>query len=276
MTGKTKLSRRAVSTMLGGAAAALTAAIGQAQTTADQPYHARELPLDGQPREQVLMLIYPGFTALDLIGPQYAFGSMVGATVRLVSKSREPVKSDTGVVMLPDLTFAEAPKDVDILFAPGGLRGTLDAMADRETIAFLKDIGSRARHVTSVCTGSLLLGAAGLLEGYRSASHWLTLDLLPLLKAIPVAERVVIDRNRITGGGVTAGIDFGLTLIARLRGDAYAQAVQLLAEYDPAPPFPGAGNPRTAPAEAKQMLDRIFVTFRQDARLAAEIAGKRL
>jgi cyclohexyl-isocyanide hydratase len=149
------------------------------------------------------------------------------------------------VLIQPSTTFAECPEQLDVLFVPGGLKGTVAAMDDRDTLDFLASRGRSARYVTSVCTGSLLLGAAGLLRGYRAASHWYVRDLLPLLGASPAAERVVVDRNRLTGGGVTAGIDFGLTLAATLRGEEYARRVQLVIEYDPQPPY-RAGTPETA------------------------------
>jgi putative intracellular protease/amidase len=254
------------------AATAIFAATRVSAQPADAPYHATEIPDTGL-RERVLMLVYPGFTALDMVGPQYAFGSMVGAVVQLVAKSREPVRSDTGLMFTPDVTFGDAVRDPDILFAPGGLRGTLNAMRDPETIAFMRERGGQAKLITSVCTGSLILGAAGLLNGHRATSHWLTLDLLAALGADPVHERVVVDRNRITGAGVTAGIDFGLTIVGMLRGETYAQAVQLLAEYDPNPPFPGSGDPRTAPAAARAMIDRIMVNFREEASAAVAAAA---
>jgi cyclohexyl-isocyanide hydratase len=268
------ISRRDAGLAALGAMVSIADAQAQTAPPPPEPYHARELPITG-PREKIAMLIYPGFTALDLIGPQYAFASMVGADVKLVAKSLAPVRSDTGVVFIPDATLSDVPEDLDILFTPGGLRGTLDAMGDAETIAFMKSRGNRAKLVTSVCTGSLVLGAAGLLDGYRATSHWLTHDLLPLFGAEPIKERVVIDRNRITGGGVTAGIDFGLRIVAMLRGESYAQAVQLLAEYTPDPPFPGSGDPLTAPPDAKALIDRIMVPFRRDARLAAERSTRR-
>lgn len=263
------INRREFATL--ATATAMFSATRASAQPADEPYHATEIPETG-PRERVLMLVYPGFTALDMVGPQYAFGSMVGAVVQLVAKSREPVRSDTGLMFAPDVTFGDAIREPDILFTPGGLRGTLNAMQDPETVRFMRERGRQAKLVTSVCTGSLILGAAGLLKGYRATSHWLTLDLLTELGAAPVRERVLVDGNRITGAGVTAGIDFGLTIVGMLRGATYAQAVQLLAEYDPAPPFAGSGDPRTAPVAAREMIDRIMVNFRAVASSAAAAA----
>jgi transcriptional regulator GlxA family with amidase domain len=145
-------------------------------------------------------------------------------------------------------------------------------MQDPATLAFLADRGARAKFVTSVCTGSLVLGAAGLLQGYEATSHWVTVDILPLFGATPSRARVVTDRNRITGAGVTAGLNFGLALVERLRGVEYAKAVQLLAEYDPAPPL-DAGTPAKAGPEVTKLLTDMFVGFVAEARAIAEKTG---
>lgn len=232
------------------------------------------MPAHWMGSEQIAFLVYPQFTALDMVGPHHMLSSLMGATVHLVGKSREPVRSDTGLVFVPSTTFEDCPQDLDILCVPGGTRGTLAAMGDDPTMRFLKDRGERAKYVTSVCTGSLLLGAAGLLAGYQATSHWATVPLLPIFGATPVAARVVKDRNRITGGGVTAGIDFGLTLVGHLRDRQYAEAVQLIAEYDPKPPF-SAGTPERAPAEVKAMIDAMFVDFLKQAEAAAQAAFSR-
>ena len=226
--------------------------------------------------EEIALLLYPRFTALDLVGPQYMFASMMGAKVHLVTKDPglKPVLSDTGLAIQPTATFATCPKKLTLIFVPGGTSGTLAAMKDAETIAFLKDRGERVDYITSVCTGSLLLGAAGLLNGYEATSHWLTRDLLPLFGAKPVAQRVVKDRNRITGGGVTAGIDFGLTLIETLRDRDYAEAVQLLAEYDPHPPL-DVGSPEKARPETKQALANMLTPFLNEVRNTATALGSR-
>ena len=153
----------------------------------------------------------------------------------------------SGIALVPTAPFADAPVPLDVLFVPGGF-GTVEAMQDGDIIAFLAERGRGARMVTSVCSGSLLLGMAGLLDGYRAATHWTCYDALEALGAQPGHERVVADRNRFTGGGVTAGIDFGLTLLAELRGEQVAKLTQLLMEYDPAPPF-NTGHPRLAGPE---------------------------
>ena len=140
--------------------------------------------------EQAAMLLYPGFTALDLVGPQYAFGSTLGLKTHLVAKTLEPVPSDTGLAVVPTMRLADCPADLTVLFAPGGLDGTLDAIEDDETLGFVADRGARATWVTSVCTGSLVLAAAGLLRGHRATSHWIARDLLRLGGAEPVDARV--------------------------------------------------------------------------------------
>jgi len=219
--------------------------------------------------DEIAMLVYPRMTALDLIGPQYMFASLLGAKVHLVAKTREPVTSDTGVTITPTATFLEAPRDLTVLFAPGGTQGTLAALEDAETRAFMADRGSRARYVTSVCTGSLILGAAGLLKGYRATSHWAAREALADFGAIPTDERVVRDRNRITGAGVTAGLDFGLTMVAELRDANYAQSLQLIREYDPHPPF-DAGSLHTAPPEVRAMMQGMFSPFAEQIHAVAK------
>ncbi|MBN8949844.1 MAG: DJ-1/PfpI family protein [Rhizobium tropici] len=213
------------------------------------------------------MLCYPGMTVLDLIGPQYMFAALMGATVHLVGKTRDPMTSDTGVTVIPTTTFDDCPRQLTVLFAPGGTNGTLAAMRDEATRNFLADRGARAQYVTSVCTGALILGAAGLLKGYRATTHWAALKTLADCGATPVSERVVRDRNRITGAGVTAGLDFGLAMVAELRDPVYAQAVQLGCEYDPHPPF-NAGSARTAPTEVKAIMEKMYATFPSQVRAA--------
>ncbi|MEO0398134.1 MAG: DJ-1/PfpI family protein [Pseudomonadota bacterium] len=211
--------------------------------------------------EQIAMLVYPKMTMLDLVGPQYFFASMMGAKVHLVSKdtSLAPIMGDTGFAILPTISMADCPKELDILFAPGGTGGTIAAMLDNETMDFMADRGARAKHVTSVCTGSLILGQAGLLKGKRATSHWSARHLLSEFDATPVNERVVTDGKVVTGAGVSAGLDFALALLAQIRGKAYAKAIQLQAEYAPDPLF-NAGTPETSdPALATPMHD-MFAT----------------
>jgi cyclohexyl-isocyanide hydratase len=210
--------------------------------------------------KDVLMLVYPKFTALDLIGPQHVLSSLEGYKVRLVWKTTKEVVSDTGVPIRPTAAFEDCPDDPAVLFVPGGTEGTLAAMEDKDVREFLAKRGAKARYVTSVCTGSLVLGAAGLLKGYKATSHWLALDALKKFGAEPVAGRVVEDRNRVTGAGVTAGIDFALTLAAKLKDEKYAKAVQLMMEYDPQPPFK-SGNPKVADEATVGMLRAMAVPF---------------
>ena len=198
------------------------------------------------PPQQIAMLAYPNMTALDLIGPQTFLAGLGNVEVHLVWKKTELISTDSGLRLLPSKSFEDCPKDLEILFVPGGSKGTIALMNDSDVIAFLAERGARAKYVTSVCTGSMLLASAGLLSGYNATSHWAVRPLLPLLGAKLAPGRVVEDRNRITAGGVTAGIDFGLVLAARLRDRNYAQMLQLAFEYDPHPPFT-AGNPETAP-----------------------------
>lgn len=224
---------------------------------------------DAEKRLTVIALIHPGMILLDLAGPLTCFNMMM-ADVHLVWKTMDPVKTDTGVTVAPTTTFAECPEEADVLFVPGGLGGTTVMMEDDEVVAFLRSLGRRCRYVTSVCTGSLLLGAAGLLKGRRATSHWYTRDLLVLFGATPTKERVVEDGNVITGGGVTAGIDFGLTLASRLRGEDTAKFIQLLLEYDPQPPF-NAGSPE----EAGRAIVASVLTRRAPALQAAKAAADR-
>jgi len=226
-----------------------------------QPSHAMSsIPASWTRHDQIAMLVYPKMTALDLIGPQYMFASLMGAKVHLVGKSLIPVISDTGVAITPTVTFENCPKDVTVLFAPGGTEGTFAAMQDSDTRSFMADRGSRATYVTSVCTGSLILGAAGLLKGYKATSHWAARAVLADFGAIPTDSRVVHDRNRITGAGVTAGLDFGLQMIAELRDTNYAENIQLLCEYDPHPPF-NAGSMRTAPTAVQSTMGSMLSGF---------------
>jgi cyclohexyl-isocyanide hydratase len=195
-------------------------------------------------KERIAYLIYPGFTALDMVGPQYMLGNLMEARLEVVAKTLDPVRSDTGLVFTPSIRFEDVAGDIDILCVPGGSQGTLAAMRDDSTLSFIRDAGQRARFVTSVCTGSLLLGSAGLLDGFRATSHLVTEPLLPIFGVVPAEGRYVRDRNRITAAGVTAGLDFALSLVAALRDDIYAQSVQLLAQYAPDPPFNAGTRPR--------------------------------
>ena len=219
------------------------------------------------------MVLFPNLTQLDLTGAYEVLARMPDTRVRLVASTLHPVRSEWGLTISPDATFANAPP-LDILCVPGGW-GINECLDDEELLGFLRARGERARYITSVCSGALLLGAAGLLRGYRATTHWLSLDLLPLLGAEAVRQRVVRDRNRITGGGVTAGIDFGLALAAELFGRATAQRIQLAIEYAPAPPFE-SGAPDSTPDDIRHDLLRDSNPALQRRRALVEAAARRL
>ncbi len=226
-----------------------------------------KMPENWTKNEQIAMLVYPGFTALDLIGPQYMFAGLMGATVHIVSETLEPITSDTNITIVPTITYDNVPDDLSVLFIPGGGESVIKALGNKKLMNFVRKKGTKARFITSTCTGSLILAGAGLLNGYKATSHWVARDALSAGGAIPIDERVVIDRNRITGAGVTAGIDLGLTVVSLLRDDLYAQTLQLLAEYAPKPPF-NAGTPNTAPKEAVEMITSMFGNYNNNAQNA--------
>ena len=196
-------------------------------------------------------LLFPKVQQLDLTGPYEVFASLSDTCMHLVAPTMEPVISATGLVLVPTTTFDDCPL-LDVLCVPGGV-GINTLLQDTTTLTFVRRHALTARYVTSVCTGALLLGAAGLLRGKRATTHWASLDLLAAFGALPINERVVRDGNLLTGGGVTAGIDFALTLAAELAGQMAAEAVQLSLEYRPAPPF-NAGSPETASPEVLAMV----------------------
>ncbi|MBU0557519.1 MAG: DJ-1/PfpI family protein [Alphaproteobacteria bacterium] len=271
------LDRRTVMASFAGAVAlapflAIETAMARAGPPASDP-HDRLTAVPGLKMhgdEQVAMLLYPGFTALDLVGPHYFFASMMGATVHLVTNGVDlaPVASDLGLAIAPTMRMADAPRDLTVLFVPGGSRGTATAMRDRATIDFIADRGVRAKHITSVCTGSMLLGAAGLLRGKRATSHWVARPVLAEFGATAVDARVVTDGNVTTGAGVSAGLDFALALVAQLRGRPYAEALMLQAEYAPEPPFPG-GTLATTPQAVADGMAGIFAPLAEQYRAAA-------
>ncbi len=222
---------------------------------------------------RVAMLVFPGITQLDLTGPYEVFSKVPGVVVRLYWKDLTPITIGSGVQLVPTCTLEDDAR-IDVLCVPGGT-GQVDLMADDTVLNFLRRSAGTSRYVTSVCTGSLLLAAAGLLDGYRATTHWMAMDDLSVLGAIAVRERVVCDRNRITGAGVTAGIDLALTVIALLWGEPLARAVQLGLEYDPQPPFT-AGSPRTAlPQEVQKLQDRAR-PFMERRLAASKAAAARL
>ncbi len=202
----------------------------------------------------IVMLLYPRLTQLDLTGPFEVFARLPDVTITLAAKSLDRVTDSGGLRLLPTHTLTDAPQ-ADILFVPGG-PGQLDLMDDADVLDFLRAQSAGARYVTSVCTGSLVLAAAGLLTGYRATCHWMSLDQLALFGCTPCDDRVVVDRNRVTGGGVTSGIDFALHLAAMLFDQDRAERTQLSMEYNPAPPF-SSGHPNSAdPAMVEAMRAR--------------------
>jgi len=218
------------------------------------------------------ILLFPNVTQLDATGPAQVLCRVPGATLHMIWKTRDPVMTDAGFAIVPTTTFADCPP-LDVICVPGG-GGQVALMSDDETLDFLRQQAAGARYVTSVCTGSLVLGAAGLLKGYRSACHWASRELLAQFGAIPAADRVVRDRNRISGGGVTAGIDFGLTLAAELAGEEIAKSIQLVMEYDPQPPF-DCGSPEKAGAErVARLKERISAMLESRQKANTEAAAR--
>ena len=276
------INRRSLLT-IASTAGALGSATGSASAQAhgassgqspEMAAHMREMMTLPPGAPKVAMLVYPNMVALDLIGPMTVF-TILRCDVQLVWKDRRPVATDVGVPIAATRTFGEVDKNLDVLFVPGGIMGTVDCMDDAAVRGFLADIGSRAKWVTGVCTGTLILAAAGLLKGYDATSHWAVADLLPLMGARHVDQRVVRDRNRLTGGGVTAGIDFALTLAELLADEETARRIALIIEYAPAPPFKNgtpaeAGPARTADARSRRALHDA------EALSAAQAAGRRL
>jgi cyclohexyl-isocyanide hydratase len=219
------------------------------------------------------LLAFPQVQQLDLTGPYEVFATWPRGRVRLVAKTLDPVTSATGLVLKPDVSFDDCPQ-LDVLCIPGGA-GVNALMADEPTLAFIRRQAEGARFVTSVCTGALVLGAAGLLRGKRATTHWASHYLLESLGAIPVHARVVRDGNLMSGGGVTAGIDFALTLIAELAGREVAEAIELSLEYAPAPPFE-AGSPETAPAAVVEALRKRMAPILEERGRLAEAAARKL
>jgi len=207
---------------------------------------------------QIGLVMFPKVTQLDMTGPLQVFAALPGAKLHLIWKRIEPVASDSVLTLTPTTTFADCPQ-LDVICVPGGA-GTNDMVNDEEMLIFLRKQAEGTKYITSVCTGSLVLRAAGLLRGYRAATHWTAMEFLEPFGAIPANTRVCVDRNRITGGGVTAGIDFALTLVSILVDRKTAEMIQLGLEYNPAPPF-NAGSPEIAPADVlASMKERLSAT----------------
>ena len=223
-------------------------------------------------RFQIGLLLFPNLTQLDMTGPYEVFTKFPDSDVHLVWKSLDPVKAGGGMELLPSMTFTDCPQ-LDLICVPGGA-GMNALLNDAETLDFVRRQAAGARYVTSVCTGSLVLGAAGLLKGRRATSHWMSHEMLAAFGCTPVNERVVVDGNVITGGGVTAGIDFALTVAGELLGAEAARKIQLGMEYDPKPPY-DAGSPERADS-AMVTAVREGAAARQSEREAAvqEAAGR--
>lgn len=219
------------------------------------------------------MVAFPNLTHLDFAGPLEVFGKLAGCEVLICATSLELIRCEGLSVIQPTVTFADCPP-LDVLFVPGG-PGQIDVMTDPELIDFVARQGRTAQWVTAVCTGSLVLGAAGLLDGYRAATHWMSRDQLAMFGAEPVNARVVFDRNRVTGGGVTAGIDFGFALAARLVGEAAARRLQLALEYAPEPPFDSGLPERAEPETVRALLERAQGLLAR-RRAASQAAVERL
>ena len=218
-------------------------------------------------------LVFPDITQLDMTGPWEVLSKLPNSQTFLIWKTREPVIAGGGLKLVPDMTYAECPQ-LDLVCVPGGA-GMNALLEDEETLAFLRRQAAGARYVTSVCTGSLVLGAAGLLKGKRAATHWMSMDMLKDFGATPVHERVVVDGNTITGGGVTAGIDFGLKVAAEVAGEAVARGIQLSIEYDPHPPF-NSGSPKGAGPELTARMTEMASPRQAQRAEAVKRAAARL
>jgi cyclohexyl-isocyanide hydratase len=219
------------------------------------------------------MLIFPRLTQLDMTGPYEVLARTPNTRVELVSHTLDPVETDRGMKIVPTVTYANCPQ-LDVIMVPGG-PGQQDLMEDSVVLEFLQRQARGAKYVTSVCTGSLVLGAAGLLKGKRATCHWAAIDHLRPLGAIPVSERVVVDGNVVTGAGVASGIDFALKLAAILEGEQAAREIQLQIEYDPDPPF-DTGSPASAPAELVAALRSRLSQLNEARRETAQRVGKKL
>src|SRR5215831_433822 len=205
-------------------------------------------------------VLFPDLTQLDLTGPLQVLARLPQSRIIVAAKSRAPVPSDCGLSLLPTHSFAEAPP-FDLICVPGGVKGVIGAIGDRETVGFVRRQATTARYVTAVCTGAFVLGVAGLLAGRRATTHWAYTELLPLVGAKHEKARIVRDGNLITAGGVTAGVDFGLSVVAEIAGETTARTIQLGIEYDPAPPF-DSGNPDRAPEHVRAALVERYTKAR--------------
>jgi cyclohexyl-isocyanide hydratase len=223
------------------------------------------------PQFNVGFVLFPDVTQLDFTGPLQVLAGLPDSAIHIVAKSLLPVPSDCGLGLVPSRTFASCPQ-LGLICIPGGSQGVAGAIVDREIVEFVRRQAPGAKYVTSVCTGAFVLGVAGLLRGRRATTHWAYADLLPLVGATHEKARTVKDGNVITAGGVTAGIDFGLSVVAEIAGEAVARRIQLGMEYDPAPPF-DSGHPDRAPDIRSALMSARYEKFRSVYRAGIEQAA---
>lgn len=216
-------------------------------------------------------LIFPDLTQLDFTGPLQVLSRLPESAAHIVAKWETPVPSDCGLSLVPTCTFADCPP-LDLICIPGGVNGVIRAITDPDTVEFVRRQAGTAKYVTSVCTGAFVLGVAGLLKGRRATTHWAYTNLLSLVGASYQRGRIVKDGNLITAGGVTAGIDFALTVVAEIAGETTARAIQLGIEYDPAPPF-HSGHPDRAPAAVRSIVSERYAKANSALRAAIERAA---
>ena len=222
---------------------------------------------------RIVEVIYPGMTQLDFTGPHTVFSRLPNTEIIVASEQGGSIESDGGLTFAGTVRMADIDR-CDLLFFPGGL-ATTDVINDEAFMAQTRRLAATARYLTSVCTGSLILAAAGLLKGRRAACHWAWRSMLPMFGAIPDESRVARDGDIITGGGVTAGIDFGLVVAAELAGEDFAKGIQLTLEYAPAPPF-GGGRPELAPPEVLATVNGLMAQLMPGRLAGAQQAADRL
>ena len=222
---------------------------------------------------QIGLLAFEGLDQADLTGPFEVLARLPNSTTRIYAKTLDPVRDVKGLRLLPDATLAAAPQ-LDVLHVPGGY-GQEALMHDEGTLEWVRRQAGGARYVLSVCTGALICGAAGLLQGCRATTHWSAFHLLPHFGAVPVDERVVIDGNMVFAAGVTAGIDGALRLAALLRGDDAARTIQLYLQYAPEPPF-DSGTPAMAPPAVLEAARRSAAMITAQREATARLVAQRL